>query len=140
MILLVDQGKINLNDTLGVFFNKVPADKQSITINDLLSHKSGFQQNYVCDGIANTNKALLAILKDKLVSKPGTKFNYSNQNYQLLGLIIEKVTKITYEEFTRANILHPLGMTNTCFWDEIKNYRNVAGTNEKLSKRYTKRN
>lgn len=123
---LIEEKKIYLSDSIERFFSNVPKDKQSITIAQLLSHKSGFQQNYVCFGIKKSNEALKALFKDTLGSVPGKNFDYSNQNYELLALIIEKVTGLSYEEYIRNNILKPLKLKNTFFWDEVKDMKNIA--------------
>ncbi len=137
---LAEQKKLNLTDTIGKFFDNVPADKRAITINELLSHKSGFQQNYVCDGITSSGEALKALLADTLGFAAGTEFDYSNQNYEMLSLILEEVTNSTYENFIRKEILNPLDMSNTIFWDEAGNYENIAGKNRILSDSITGRN
>lgn len=130
ILRLVEQNKIKLTDTIGKFVNNVPTDKSSITIDHLLSHKSGFQQNYVCDGLKKSNEALNALLLDTLGFNPGSGFGYSNQNFAMLALIIEKVTLLTYEDFIRNEILEPLNLKNTHFWDEITNRKNIAGKNQ----------
>lgn len=63
---LIDQKRIALVDTIGIYVGDVPEDNQSITIDDLLSHRSSFSQNYVCDGLRTTEAALNALLKDTL--------------------------------------------------------------------------
>lgn len=130
ILRLVEQNKIKLTDTIGRFINKVPTDKTSITIDHLLSHKSGFQQNYVCDGLKQSNEALNALLLDTLSFSPGSDFSYSNQNFAMLALIIEKVTSLTYEDFIRNEILKPLKLKKTHFWNEITNCKNIAGKNQ----------
>ena len=123
---LVEEKMISLSDTLSKFFNNVPPDKQSISIADLLCHKSGFAQNYVNYGIKESGDALNALLNDSLISTPGNDFHYSNQNFELLALVIEKVTGTKYEDYIRKVILRPLKMTNTFFWDEVRENKNVA--------------
>ncbi len=123
---LIEEKKMSISDSICEFFNNVPIDKQSITIADLLCHESGFGQNYVNSGIGNSGEALNALLNDSLISLPGTEFHYSNQNYELLALIIERVTGLKYENYIRKIILNHLNMTNTFFWDEVKNNKNVA--------------
>lgn len=137
---LVEEGKLKLTDTLGVFFRHVPPDKRSITIGQLLSHKSGFKQNFICDGIANSADAQKALFADTLGSLPGTTFDYSNENFEILGLVIETVTHSTYEDFIRNHILIPLKMKNTLFWGEADQLPNVAGKNREIEAPMLKRN
>ena len=57
---------------------------------------------------------MLAKLTDKpLDFSPGEKFAYNNSGYYLLGMIVEKVSGKTYEQFLQENIFTPLGMKNT---------------------------
>jgi len=137
---LVEQNKIKLSDTIGKFIDNVPADKLSITISHLLSHTSGFEQNYVCDGLTNSHEALAALLKDTLSFSPGSSFGYSNQNFEILAIIIEKITLIKYEKFIRREVLKPLKMKDTYFWDEVNDKDNIAGKNEIIPDSLTKRN
>lgn len=140
IFLLIEEKKVNLNDTLGKFFKNVPNDKRSITIANLLSHKSGFEQNYVNYGIENSDKALSALFNDTLSSVPGTNFKYSNENIEMLALIIEKVTGFKYEDYIRQRILIPLEMQNTFFWDEVKRSKNVAWIKEQIADTLLNRN
>lgn len=137
---LVEQNKINLYDTLGLFFENVPRSKASISIRTLLSHKSGLQQTYPVDGISDSAEALEVIMKGRLQFAPDSGFRYSNQNYQLLALIIEKVTQTTFEIFIEQNVLSPLNMNDTYFWHEMNEQKNVAWFNETVSGSLGKRN
>jgi len=137
---LVEQKEINLSDKLDLFFENVPKSKESISISTLLSHKSGLSQTYPLDGISESNQAVNAIFNEELEFTPGSGFRYSNQNYQLLALIIEKVAKTKYEEFIRKNVLDPLKMQNTYFWDEVKEHQNIAPLNKRILRRIGVRN
>ncbi len=137
---LVEQGEIKLSDTIGKFIDNVPADKRSIAIHHLFSHTSGFEQNYVCDGLTNSHEALAALLQDTLSFIPGSSFSYSNQNFEMLALIIEKITSVKYENFVRREILEPLKMRVTYFWNEVNDKNNIAGKSEVIPDSLTKRN
>ncbi len=140
LMKLVEQNKINIEDTLGQFFENVPKNMESIRINTLLTHKSGFEQNYPVEGIVNSHDALVTILNGKLSFAPESEFRYSNQNYQLLALIIEEVTQNKFEDFIRKEVLIPLGMTNTYFWDEVNDKHDIANPSKKISKKIGTRN
>lgn len=130
---LIEEKKLNLSDSIGKFFSPVSQEKQPITIAHLLAHQSGFQQNYVCTGIKKSGEAIRALLQDTLAFVPGTGFSYSNQNYELLALVIEAVTGVTYEDYIRKNLLNPLEMKNTFFWEEVKGMKNIAYINTEIT-------
>ena len=88
-----------------------------MTIRELLSHTSGYQDYYPLDYVAPfmTQKASPQHIVDTWAKKPldfdpGTQWQYSNTNYTIAGLIIEKITGKPVFEFVRARILEPLGM------------------------------
>jgi len=118
MILqLVDEGKLKLNDTLDKYFASAP-NANKITIAHLLSHRSGIH------GIGNmpslrdkgaTPTEHLAMLEKAGPSdfEPGSKFAYTNENYLLLGMLIEKLTGKTYQENLTKRITSKIGLKDT---------------------------
>jgi N-acyl-D-amino-acid deacylase len=124
---LVEQGKLRLDDPvtqhLPWFKPKNPyADKgigiERITIEHLLTHTSGLPREgafpYWTTHTFPTREALAASLPtQQLFSVPGTTYRYSNLGVALLGQVIETVTKKSYAEFLRGEILDPLGMSAT---------------------------
>jgi CubicO group peptidase (beta-lactamase class C family) len=118
IIKLVEENKLKLTDSLGKFFPKAPADKTGITIHQLLTHYSGLPQAFVADGEKDQEKAAAKILKVKLELKPGKNFIYSNGNFLLLGIIIEKVTGKRWKDNLKKTIIEPAGMQQTYFWAE----------------------
>src|SRR5690625_1056312 len=69
----------------------------------------------------------LATANYKLLGEPGTEFSYSNDTYGLLGIIIEKVSGQTYEQYLQEHIFKPCGMTRSfVLLDELDNYDNVT--------------
>lgn len=118
---LVEAGKIDLDARLSDYldgFSDRPAG--AVTIRQLLSHTSGFstwqgntqpaQSNPGKDSLANRVEQLEAVTP---AYKPGTKWEYSNTNYQILGRIIEVVSGQTYQVYVTTHILQPLGMTHS---------------------------
>lgn len=121
MILqLVEEGKLKLTDTLDKFFPQVP-NARKITLVQLLWHRSGIpnvkrEQN--AQGNVNTipvtqEEILALIVKATPEFEPDTKHSYSNSGYQLLGLILEKVTGKPYGQVLRERITAKIGLTNT---------------------------
>lgn len=93
-----------------------------ITIRNLLYHSSGFSQlngNRSWNWGNMSENALDKVVSDygnvKLKNKPNENPHYSNANYHILGLIIEKVSKQPFEKYIKTNILEPLEMDNTFF-------------------------
>ena len=126
ILQLYEEGKILLTAPIHNYLDGVPKDKESITVHQLLTHSSGMPQGYVNIGVKESEKAKKNLLKEKLKSDPGTSFGYSNLNYELLSLIIEKVSGQLYEDYIRQNILNPVGMTHTLFWDEVDHHDELA--------------
>ena len=132
---LVEKGKIKLEGKLTdylPYYRKDVGDK--ITISQILSHTAGIA-NYTNDskfmmeqtGTKVTPKEfVLKYCSEDLIFEPGTKWEYSNSGFFILGMVIEEVTGKTYEENLEANILKPLGMTNTGYEHSDKTYENKA--------------
>ena len=121
MILqLVEEGKLKLTDTLDKFFPQVP-NARKITIVQLLWHRSGIpnvKRNQNAQGNVNTipvtkDEMLALIVKATPDFEPDTKNSYSNSGYQLLGLILEKVTGKPYGEALTERITSKIGLANT---------------------------
>lgn len=118
VLLLAEDGKLKLDDTLGKYVSDVPAKWSGITFRQLLNQVSGIP-NYTAGGkLVNdknyTKAEILGLVKDVPVAfEPGTKWAYSNTNYFLLGMVIEKVSGKPYPEFMRDRIFKPLGMSST---------------------------
>ena len=91
--------------------------KVDITIDDLMRQRSGFTNSEKDYPSASENMTLSEWVYDmsgkSLKSMPGSEYAYSNANYNILGAIIEKVSKRTYHEYMENEILKPLGLNNT---------------------------
>jgi CubicO group peptidase (beta-lactamase class C family) len=117
---LVDQGKLELDVPVQSYLPwfKV-ADEQvskQITIRNLLNHTSGLTEKGDPNSSAYTaslDEQARLLLYVKPTYQPGTHYEYYNQNYRLLGLVIEQVSGKTYGEFLKETIFLPLGMGNT---------------------------
>ena len=121
IMLLVEQGKLKLDDPIQKFLPDFPEKEFAVTIRHLLTHTSGIW-NYTEDGTFMARDAslelspteLIATFKDKpLEFEPGTKFHYSNSAYYLLGPIIEKASGKTYAAFVLSELAEPLGLKHT---------------------------
>lgn len=114
ILLLVEKGKLSLQDPLNTFFPDYPK-ADSVTVHMLLSHTSGLALGFKELALSTiSNEAAYAeIKKIPYEFSPGTKSAYSNIGYYLLGKIIEKVSGETYAVFLRKNIFDKVGMKNT---------------------------
>lgn len=122
ILQLAEQGKLKLDGKVTDYlpdYRKDTGDR--MTIHNLLSHTSGLPNYTAQPGFfenVSRNPFTVSDFVKKYASgdlefEPGTKFNYSNSGYFLLGAIIEKVTGKPYEQVLKENILDPLGMKNT---------------------------
>ena len=121
VLRLIQDGKLHLDDGLSAFFPNFPY--AGVTVKMLMNHRSGLP-NYVHYMEAmGWNKKQFVTNQDVLNSlytmhpRPefpaGTRFSYSNTNFVLLAMIVEKVTGITYPEFLKKTFFQPLQMNDT---------------------------
>ncbi len=124
--LLAQQGKLSLDDDIRKYVPEIPKYDETITIRHLIHHSSGirdYQALVFFSGLgvdnAYSDKAILNILarQKNLNFKPGTKYQYSNSGYFLLGIIVGRVSGQSLRAFAGENIFKPLGMKNTRFYD-----------------------
>lgn len=108
------QGKLATGDKITKYFDDVPEDKAEITIHDLLRHQAGLPSVVGGDFDPITESVFIEkVFSAPLKFKNGTKFSYSNVGYSLLGIIIEKASGMSYEQFLYQNIWKPAGMEST---------------------------
>ena len=122
ILWLVQQGKLSLDDSIQKFFPAIPYP--DVTVKLLLNHRSGIpnyvyfmaekekwdQRRYV------TNESMLEFIyreKPPRSFKPDSRFSYSNTNYVLLAMIIEKLSGKSYPDFLKENIFIPLHMDHS---------------------------
>jgi CubicO group peptidase (beta-lactamase class C family) len=120
VLKLVQKGKVSLEDPITKYLPEFDTRGKTITIENLLSHTSGLP-NYTAtpDYAAGMTRVLkpeemVAIVAGKpLEFDPGTRFRYSNTNYVVLGMLIEKLTGRSYAENFKSAIAKPLGLDDT---------------------------
>lgn len=124
-MLLVHDGKLRYDNRLTDIFPDFPEYGRSITIRNLLNHTSGLQDYEELMPAADPrlpveetqiqDAGVLDLLKQQETTKfvPGSKWEYSNSGYVVLGLIVQKVSGQSFPDFLHDRIFAPLGMTNT---------------------------
>lgn len=108
------QGKLSVQDKISKYFKNVPADKNDITIHQLLTHSAGFPGMVGYDfEFLTKDDYIKRALASELLFKPGEKYEYSNVGFALAAAIIEQVSGKSYEKFLHKNLFVPAGMKNT---------------------------
>jgi CubicO group peptidase (beta-lactamase class C family) len=126
IMLLVEERRIKLDDSVTKYFENAPTTWSGITIHHLLSHASGIQNHVAVPGYLSVFKTsitsetspareelLKMFFKLPLEFQPGETWAYDNTGYYLLGIIIEKVSGKSYWQFLEERIFTPLGMVAT---------------------------
>jgi CubicO group peptidase (beta-lactamase class C family) len=120
ILLLEQQQKLRLDDTLGKFIQGLPADYAAVTLKDVLSHTAGlpnYTQNpqtmVLAQQKAELDVVVQQLVKDPVQSKAGQLFAYSNTGYVLLGKVIEVVSGSSYSDYLQQHIFQPLGMKHS---------------------------
>jgi len=147
IMLLVKDGKLHYDDHLTDVFPEFPAYGKDITIRNLLNHTSGLPdyEELLMKQYPNTPEEKIPQIQDAGVLKllerqsagkfpPGSKWEYSNSGYVLLGLIVEKVSGKPFGQFLHDRIFAPLGMQHTLAYEARKNevpHRAYGHTKEK---------
>jgi len=143
ILLLEQQGKLSLSDPLKKYIPEMPDYGKVITLEQMMHHTSGikdwgtiaamtgwgrFTKNYTNDD------ALEIIVRQKTLNNvPGAEYIYSNSNYNLLAIIVERVSKKSLQEFTKEHIFIPAGMLNT----EWRDNHNKVVKNRAIAYRLT---
>ena len=128
ILQLIENGQINLNDTLQKFFPNFPY--KGITIHQLLCHRSGLSQyTHFCDAPdsiwADKSKTINNQDVIDIISKinplinypPDRRYYYCNTNYLLLASIVKKISGIEFKQYLKENIFSPIDMNNSIVYD-----------------------
>ena len=128
ILLLVRDGRLSLDDDVRRWIPELPNYGSPVTLRHLLHHTSGFRDWGSVSGIAGwprNTRALnhahvLAIISRvrELNFPPGTEYDYSNTNYNLLAMVVERASGTPFPAFTRDRLFAPLGMTSTSWRDD----------------------
>jgi len=133
ILQLIQKGKLNLNDTIGDLLDfDLKAIDKGITIRQLLNHTSGIPdyfdestmeeyaelwQDFPNYKIRKSMDLLPLFIDKPMMYKAGEKFQYNNTGFVVLGLIIEKITGLLFDDYLSKNVFGPCGMTNTGYYE-----------------------
>lgn len=152
LMMLVDEGKVGLDDPVEKYLpefkgqmvekggsttgdstkaRQAPAS-HPVTIREILSHTAGFSFSSTKEKAAGTfdtmplKDAVASYAAEPLKFQPGTRFQYSNEGFNIAGRIIEVVSGMPYERFLQKRLLGPLGMKETTFWPSARQVGRLA--------------
>lgn len=145
ILQLVEQGKIALNDSVQKFIKNYHYKGKKITVENLLTHTSGIKGYEEIDAkVPNAIRVdfspeVLIDSLDKLPLDfvPGSKYQYSNSNYFLLGKIIEEVSGKKYQTYLQEQIFARIGLASTFYDNPDKIIKNRASGYSYNSGEYT---
>lgn len=130
VLVLEQQGKLKLSDPVDQYIPELPSYGQPVLIRHLIHHTSGLREwsdvaefgGWPLTLRVMDNKQVLGIIcrQRRLNAPPGTVFSYSNSNYVLLALIVEKASGMSFADFTNRFLLKPAGMTHTQWRKDYK--------------------
>lgn len=126
ILLLQEQGRLSLDDKVGKYLAELTRANE-VSIRQLLSHTSGYQdywpQDYVMPMMlepVTAQKIVDTWARKPLDFEPGTKWQYSNTNYVIAGLIVEKASGVPLLQFLQEKVFAPLGMKSVADVDKVK--------------------
>lgn len=120
VLRLEEQGRLSVGDRLCTYLESCPDAWGLLTIHHLLTHTSGIPDYVRLPDFASLNRLpyepdrIVGLVRDRpLEVTAGERYSYSNVNYLLLGMVLERVSGLSYEQLLHEQLLGPLGMPNT---------------------------
>ncbi len=124
ILLLMEQGKLTLDDPLRRWLPSLPEATQPVTLRHLLTHTAGLidYEDVIPEGttqqVHDADVLELLEMQNRLYFAPGTAYRYSNSGYSLLSLVIAKASGQDYASFLRERIFKPLRMARSVAFEE----------------------
>lgn len=122
VLMLVEEGKLSLDDLVTKYIDNYPMNGHKITIHHLLTHTSGIKSYTDMESwtklwrLDKTPKEMIDLFKNEPMDfAPGEQWRYNNSAYFMLGYVIEKASGMPYPEFLEKKIFAPLGMKNSYY-------------------------
>jgi len=119
ILLLAQDGRLDLDAPVRKWLPSLPSAARAVTLRHLLTHTSGLvdYEDLMPEPFAGqiNDAGVLALLEraQRLYSRPGRSYRYSNSGYALLSLVVERASGLAYPDFLRRRIFGPLGMHDT---------------------------
>jgi CubicO group peptidase (beta-lactamase class C family) len=130
ILMLAGEGKLALNDDVHKYIPELPDYGERITIDELLSHTSGLRDWGDIEALGGWPRtSRIYTLKDvldvaarqkQLNYKPGTAYSYTNTGFNLLAIIVERVSSKTLAQFSHERLFEPLKMSHTQWRDDFR--------------------
>jgi len=123
VMLLARDGKLRYDEPIGFLLPGLPPHLSTLTVRHLLTHTSGIwdYEDLIPDSqttqVSDADVLALVSRKDTLYFPPGTRFQYSNTAYVLLGLIVERTSGMSLPRFMEERIFQPAGMSGTLMFE-----------------------
>ena len=119
ILMLVDAGKLSLDDSIRQYFPQLPAFADGITITHMLQHTSGIEDYEPIYGDQFpeqiSDRGVVEIISKTKGTNftPGSQYSYSNSAYAILAVLVEQLSGQSFPKFLQDNIFAPLDMSNT---------------------------
>src|SRR6476619_1059768 len=130
IVLLAQDGKLSLDDPVRKYIPELPDYGSPLTIRHLLNHTSGIRDWGSVMSLTGAGRGYRVISQDLALDvithqraldfTPGSEYSYSNSGYNLVAIIIERVSKQKFSAFLEERLFKPLGMTNSSWRDDYQ--------------------
>ena len=130
MMKLIQDGRVRLNDPVSMYLPEFAQNgKQDITVRELMTHYSGLAPDLdLKEQWQGRDTAFAMAMREKPANPPGSRFVYSDINFETLGFLVEKVSGLPLNEFAKRTVFEPLGMRDTGFLPEASLLPRIAPT------------
>jgi D-alanyl-D-alanine carboxypeptidase len=134
IMLLSQDGKLRLDDSISKYIDEAPDAWRGITIRHLLTHTAGLSIDAIprADGSplldVSTRQAFAFVAHQPVLGPPETRWSYSDAGYFLLGMVVERVSGMSYRDFVQQRVFNALGMKESSVvdrWRIVKNHVSV---------------
>ncbi len=127
---LLEEGRIRLNEPVAAYLPEFAQNgKGQITVRELLTHFSGLPPDLdLKEPWKGRDTAYNMAMQARPMYPPGTRFLYSDINFEVLGFLVEKISGMSLNEYTSAHVFAPLGMTETTYLPPASWIQRIAPT------------